>query len=308
MQSRRSTGGYTIIEVMIFLAVSAFMFILAAAFIQGKQQAAQFNQGMNSINSVVQQTISDIGDNNYLPTQITCTATPSGNLIFQNSGGNQGQNYDCTSLGKVIQFDVANTNGQGFNIYTLAGCHYAKCQPDRTDPLETPSPNSFSQAAPTVIDPADPAVNDCTPRGNQVNLTVCDRLKWGLQATAMYDDSTGTPIPTNSIGIFNSFIEANGEGLVSGAQYEQAVDTGFNGVNFSSNVTESQMARLLNGNMSSATPIVDPYFVVCFKDGAGHAGALTIGGPNTTGSLTTSIQTSDSGIELFNNSGFVCKT
>ena len=70
MDRGRKSGGYTIIEVMIFLAVSAFMFVVAAYFIQGKQANAEFNQGMQAINSSMQKVINDVNDNNYPPVDL----------------------------------------------------------------------------------------------------------------------------------------------------------------------------------------------------------------------------------------------
>ena len=57
--------GYTIIEVMIVLAVSGVMFIIAASFISGKQESTAFTEGANEFASQLQQTIAEVADGQY---------------------------------------------------------------------------------------------------------------------------------------------------------------------------------------------------------------------------------------------------
>jgi type II secretory pathway pseudopilin PulG len=307
MQTGGRMGGYTIIEVMIFLAVSGFMFILAAAFIQGKQSTTQFHDAMNSANSEIQEVINEVQDNNYLGTNLSCQTSDDSTPTFPPTGGTQGSNDGCVFLGKVLQFGVAGSNNQDYNIYTVAGCQYSNCDPSITDPLESASPSSFAQAEAKVVDPG--TNNSCLATVSAANLTSCNRLEWGMAATAVYDDSNGTPVSTNSIGLFNSFIESNGQGLVSGTQDVEAVDTGFTGVSIGSNLNESDMVSIIDNGIDTAQTINNPYFVVCFNDGAGNVGALTIGGPDDAGSLNTSMQIShNSSIELFSNPNYKCST
>ena len=48
--------GYTIVEVMIVLAVSSAMFLIAANFINGKQERTAFSQGSNEMVSQLQRS------------------------------------------------------------------------------------------------------------------------------------------------------------------------------------------------------------------------------------------------------------
>jgi len=69
--------GYTIVEVLIFLAISSLMFLLAAGFISGKQSAVEFKQGMNDINTQIGSVVNDVANGQYPPSAtFTCTAPP----------------------------------------------------------------------------------------------------------------------------------------------------------------------------------------------------------------------------------------
>lgn len=54
MKGGKSPLGYTVVEVMIVLAVSGIMFLVAANFINGKQQKTSFANGVNEMASRIQ--------------------------------------------------------------------------------------------------------------------------------------------------------------------------------------------------------------------------------------------------------------
>src|SRR5947209_7153977 len=94
----KTPRGYTIVEVMIFLAVSGFMFIIAAQFVSGKQAHAEFRQGMNDVKAQVQQTINDVA-NGYFPSNsdFSCN-TESGRPQPDTGSTGQGQNKGCVFM------------------------------------------------------------------------------------------------------------------------------------------------------------------------------------------------------------------
>jgi hypothetical protein len=329
---------------MIFLAVSAFMFVVAAYFIQGKQANAEFNQAMQAINSSMQKVINNVNDNNYPPINLACSSNGSKNqplTITTATSNQQGTNLGCVFLGEVVQFGVKGTNGQGYNVYRVAGCEYVDSSVSGNCINSTGStsgfisgqpPTSFNDAYATVIDPG---VDNCAFTGGNgnvtVNLTSCKTLQWGIYATAMYEyqsspgrpglPTTGTIMNTNSIGFFNSFAQQNqtssGGGLLPGSQNINIVDPG-KGINIdypntpspNNNLDEKGMVLQINNylNNSNVEYIANPYFVVCFSDGRGHVGALVIGGgaPSSNGvstdqRLSTSVKISDTTIYPFGN-------
>ena len=70
--------GYTIIEVMIVLAVSGLMFIIAATFINGKQQRATFTAGVNEMASELQNVIEQVNDGSYADVPLNCVSAGAG--------------------------------------------------------------------------------------------------------------------------------------------------------------------------------------------------------------------------------------
>src|ERR1044071_4210461 len=83
MRGGEQKQGYTIVEVMVFLAISGFMFLIAAGFVAGRQSTAEFKQGMNSINDQMRQVINDVG-NGFYPSNsdFTCNAVLPGQPPF----------------------------------------------------------------------------------------------------------------------------------------------------------------------------------------------------------------------------------
>jgi prepilin-type N-terminal cleavage/methylation domain-containing protein len=91
--------GYTIIEVMIVLAVSGVMFLIASAFVNGKQEKTAFTSGVNDMASNIQAVIEQVNDGQYSDVALSCPGAPS---------AAQGTNAACVFLGKMIYPESAN--------------------------------------------------------------------------------------------------------------------------------------------------------------------------------------------------------
>lgn len=111
--------GYTIVEVMIVLAVSGLMFLIAADFINGKQEKSAFTSGVNTLASQIQDVANQVTSGRYSDEAIACSsgASTNPNLGAGLSRG-QGANYSCVFLGKLVRTTV--TTGV-YNILSLAG-------------------------------------------------------------------------------------------------------------------------------------------------------------------------------------------
>lgn len=275
MRGGISPQGYTIVEVMIFVAISGLMFVMAAAFVSGKQATAQFRQGINDINTQIQQTINDVS-NGFYPSNsdFSCSAATNGGISPSAIPAQQGTNGGCIFLGKVVQF----INPSSYNIFTLAGRQFA---PGSNNAATVST--SFADAQPVVIATPD-WPNDLTQYGT---------LTWGLSVTSMF--SNGDPI--DAVGFFGSFSNYGDNGsLQSGAQTVNVLTFPTSGATTPPNATASTMISDLDDstNWAAATPIANPNILICFNGGTGHEyGSLSIG--NSAGSangqrLTTSIQ------------------
>ena len=243
-------------EVMIFLAISGFMFIIAAAFISGKQSKAEFKQGMNDVASQIQQVINYVGNGFYPSANFTCTPN-SGGPTFNSGSNPQGTNQGCILLGQVIQFGVPGTNDTGYNIYTVVGNQYSNGTITGPD-LST----GFSDAHPTAV--YDPSHN--------VDITDSKILQWGLQVTGMYNKSTAI----GAVGFFGSFGSYNGITLASGSQATTVATV----PNSALEQTKDQVAKQPGSEIyqiADANVIAQPDITICFKNGS-QKGSITIGG------------------------------
>lgn len=283
MRGRLSPRGYTIVEVMVFLAVSGFMFLIAIAFISGKQAKSEFIQGMNDANTQIQQVINDVS-NGFYPNNnnFSCNAGSTGAPTASPIIAQQGTNLSCVFLGKIIQFQPADSSGtvnnSNYSIYSVAGRQYA--------PNSAPSPPaSFNDAWPTIF---------TTP----VDLTVNKTFEWGASVTGVYDNG----VRIGAIGFFGSFGQQPGGNLQSGSQVTQvlaipnvaygvAESTGLNSLVSSFNASAEGAA--MDTKLQSQP---NPNITICFDSGNGQYGSIIIGG-SITGSnsqnLSTSLQIGD---------------
>ena len=274
MRGGTKSRGYTIIEVMIFLAISGLMFVIAAIFVSGKQSNAEFSQGMNDINTRIQQVISDVG-NGFYPSSsnFSCMghigppnsiSFPFGSNVQGTNGGHLGgSNVGCVFMGKAIQIGT-DTSSSGYNIFSIAGLQY-------TD-IKNTLPTTYAQAVPTVI----------TASG----VTQSETLSWGLKITKM---TSGGVNKINAI----AFVSSLNGGSVSATQNVVAVPIPGD---LSLAESESSMAGDINFTLRGADLSIasnpNPKILVCFDGGRGKYGTLTIG--NSTGTsgqrLSTNIQ------------------
>ncbi len=121
--TRRNTGGFTIVEALIVLAVSGTLLASAVLLVNGKQRITAYNQAIHDVQSQLQQVVNDVGSGFY-PNDgnLRCAAGgPGGGPLLTGGSTEQGANKDCIFIGKVIQFGVSGTDPEEFNVYTLVG-------------------------------------------------------------------------------------------------------------------------------------------------------------------------------------------
>ena len=120
---QRVSGGYTILEVMIFLAVSTILLAAAANLISGHQSQVQFDVGMRDIQTKLQDWINDVatGFSGGDPTQLKCTVGngPTDRPVISTNGPSA--TPDCIFIGKVIQFtDKSSNQDQKSTLYAYS--------------------------------------------------------------------------------------------------------------------------------------------------------------------------------------------
>lgn len=245
--------GFTIIEVMIFLAVSGFMFVLAAVFINGKQANVAFRQGIEAAASTVTNTIDTVANGEYPSLgNFSCNASGGGVSITTGNAG-QGSNGGCIFLGKVLQFGT-NAAETEYKTYTVAGRQYEAGSTD-FQPVQ-----SFADADPTAV----------TSPPWPVDLTQAGTLENGLTFSKIYrcssDCAGGNADQISSVGFFGSFGSYTGGSPNSESSGAQSVTVAALPVG---NTVPSDRDVLSNGQ----------YVVLCFNYG-NQVGSVTIGGQN----------------------------
>jgi prepilin-type N-terminal cleavage/methylation domain-containing protein len=182
-------AGFTIVETMIVLAVTAVLFALIAGTLGQRQDEAEFRHAIQDVQTQIQQVINQVSVGFY-PNDTTFSCTSSGNTIDVRSGSSpQGTNKGCVFLGKVIQFGIGS-NPEQYQVYTVAAVN-----PPITN---TPSsPQAFSSIDPTI------ATNSQVPialtTGNlEYNLTTENPS----HSNAMTYSQSGLTYPIGAIGFF----------------------------------------------------------------------------------------------------------
>ena len=122
MKRGRQTQGFTIVETMIFLAVSGALLLSAIAFITSTQSNTQFNQAANDALQQINGVINNVADGYYAGNDnVTCSV--SGNAITSVGIGPanaRGTNDKCVFLGRVIEFGTGAADNR-FTVHDVAG-------------------------------------------------------------------------------------------------------------------------------------------------------------------------------------------
>lgn len=260
MERARKQRGFTIIEVLIVLAVTAAMFLLAVLSINGKQDTAEFQQSINDVRSSLQQEIDNVSAGDYSDTgNFTCDGT-GGSLVIAKGVNKQGSNTGCVYLGKVLQFAVKSTSPQQFIAYPVAG-------------LQS-NTGTLTSAAPDVIAPG-----IATNRGVFPDASISSALHYGLNVVSM--TSGGHNI--GAVAFISSLGQYSGGSLVSGSQTLGLIPI----YNSSLNATEGATVDAINNNIVSSPLNPNGGVQICFASGGTkQSGLITIGGGGQQLSIT----------------------
>lgn len=176
--------GYTIVEVMIFLAVSGALLVSALMLVGGQQRKTEFSQAVREIENVVQDIINDVSTGYYSrPSDFTCVN--DGGTVKITPGANAlGTNKDCMFVGRLIQFAVAGTDKEGYSTFTTVGLRQ----------LGDTIVENLTDANPTILG----------------SSTQKHTLKYGLKAKKM------TCCSGANIGVVGFFASLDGSGGTSG--------------------------------------------------------------------------------------------
>lgn len=267
-------AGYTIVETMIFLIVTGALMASAALLFSGKISRSQFTVGVRQFNSTINNTINDVSTGTYNASPyFSCTSGGVGspNLLKQ-AADTQGSNTGCIFVGKVLHpgYDCSSddlSKCTTINTYTAVANRQASGS-DATD---------LFSSKPILADSSDP---------DKVDLTDHQTLPNGLFVTAIFGiNGSGQQQTYGAIGIFQTFPQASGGNLQSGAQHVQVIP--LDPVGYPAAQTDIDRAVTSVGNDQVD---VSGGVVICLS-GGGKA-SITIGLDNS--NLTTNVNIGDS--------------
>lgn len=262
------SSGYTIIEVLIVLAVTAGLFVAAAIMIGGRQNRTAFEQATRNVQSQIQQVISEVATG-YYPNNgdFRCTATATGPQ-FSSGAAPAGTNSGCVFVGKVIQFGVAGTDPEQFVVYTLAGLQ--KRAGSTTEAVNR------TESQPKVVAPT-------TSDSSIPDRSVTNRLDNGLTTYRMWYNNGGADQLIGAVGFMQSFAKYTGSNINSGAQNVISVAVAGTSLNASRTAT----ADAINANFPSSPFDTSGGISICFVSGStDQSGLVTIGGNNRNQAVT----------------------
>lgn len=179
---KRPSAGYTILEAMIFLVVSAGLFVLIYPNYASRQRNIQFTQSVRELDSKIQDAINDVATGYFPDTStVNCTVAdqqPATQLqLSLSAGSQQGTRRACVFLGKALNFDG---NGN-LNIFTVVGKRQVNSE----------NVENLNEAKPKAVHP--------TPADNTIpSLTENYALRWGLKTKKIVILNTPGPIPLNT--------------------------------------------------------------------------------------------------------------
>ena len=122
-RGRAQVGGYTIIELLIFLAVSGAMFFTAMSLVSGQQGKAQFVSTVRDFESKINDIANDVSTGYYNRNKnFGCTVNASNVPVISNTAVGLGQNGQCIYVGTVLKLgEPVNGGKEAYNILTMAG-------------------------------------------------------------------------------------------------------------------------------------------------------------------------------------------
>jgi len=108
MSARVYPRGFTIVEVLIVLAISGVIMVATLPFISNKQNNTQFTVGIRQIQNQLQDILNNVSTGNVtVPASVnySCTSSNGAGPVITSTLSNLGTNFGCQYIGMGIYFD-----------------------------------------------------------------------------------------------------------------------------------------------------------------------------------------------------------
>ncbi len=196
-------NGFTIVELMLFLAIAGALFIFGISNLLKTQNEDQFRVGLGLLKTQIQTYINNTAEGNYsLPNNYYCLPGPN-RLYISNIASGSTTSPDCMYLGSVLSFTNNNYN-QSWTLNVLPVFGYTF----KNNTINQLQPNSVNLAQ------AEPITSAILNRTYNVPS--------GLSVYSVYYLASSTRKPINSFLLYNKFnqyISTQSSLLNSSSQY-----------------------------------------------------------------------------------------
>jgi hypothetical protein len=265
MKQFQPQAGYTIVEVMIFLVISAGLFGAAVTGLTLQNNRTQFTESVQTFDQRLQDILNDV-ETGYLPSNdnYKCDITGGVPTISNPGGGGRdlGTNLDCVFVGKAIQFAPSGGTASDFRVYTLIGRRVKPNAQNINVQVET-----IDDALPRAIDGINGGVVDT------------GRLTADLEVYKVVYKGITDNSPNGGFAILSGFGQADLSdgflGLQSGTTKVSL--SGIQGTNLAQNT--SIFTGKIQHITSADTADVSKGVVICIKEGGnGRKASIVVGG------------------------------
>jgi len=223
----KAAGGFTIVEVMIVIAVTGVMLISAVLLVNGKQARTEFRTGINDELQSLQQIVNETASGFYPNTHdFTCQGNAAGPVLFSLSApgaGGQGNNVGCVFLGKSVQFGLGSIDPKNsmLGVFPVAGNQYQNSGGNQVAVL------TIGNAVPRPAYPISVSEESNVPQDTLVKQT----MQYGLHLAASNSScspgvttsavcyvplSGGNPTPTGMTAFLTGDSQGNITAIASG--------------------------------------------------------------------------------------------
>ena len=266
-QGSFSIGGYTVVETLIFLAVTSVIFISAALLISGRQARAQFESGVRGFETRLADIANNVATGYYESPGKTkaCSVTPTGPR-FDGADTDLGMNKNCVFVGTVIKLGDG-TNKENLIQYDMAGLR-------KNGDLDV---TSLAEAKPQILDTGTPT---SFPIGGGIEVA----------CVAVDSDTCVTGAPANAaIGFFSSFEGASMDGSGGGSVQADVINYGPNVLLTDDAASAATKINNFTGYSSAA---LNHRITICLVGGLNQHALVKLGG-NASSALTVTSEIKD---------------
>lgn len=264
-----SRGGFTILETMMFLAVTSLVFIAAMQYVSGRQNREFFISSVRDFETKLLDVANDVSTGFYQSGgSLRCSATgPSGSPAFSAGGDDTlGTNTDCIFVGTVLKLGDGGDK-QKYTQYSMGGLRKSGGS----------YVTNLAMSKPRVINV--PGLPSSRAVGSGITI---ECVKVG--GSTCTDNNA-------AIGFFTTF---DGSSMIAenGGAVQANVMT-FSGVSLGSDATS--VVNQLNDDSSYTSPVYNPGITICLKSGGTNQYALVSLGGNSSSNLSTKTEIKSGG-------------